>query len=111
MLRFVQHDRPMSFRTLSFVIPNASEESTHGCFTSLRSVQHDMLCHSECFFPVIPNVFSLLFRVLFSVIPSASEESSAMWMLRFAQHGWVRDGNLLSLSLQKERDVCPRQTG
>jgi hypothetical protein len=87
MLRFVQHDRPMSFRTLSFVIPNASEESTHGCFTALRSVQHDMLCHSECFFPVIPNVFSLLFRVLFSVIPSASEESSAMWMLRFAQHG------------------------
>jgi hypothetical protein len=63
MLRFVQHDRPMSFRTLSFVIPNASEESTHGCFTALRSVQHDMLCHSECFFPVIPNVF-------FPVIPS-----------------------------------------
>jgi hypothetical protein len=47
MLRFAQHDRLMSFRTLSFVIPNASEESTHGCFTALRFVQHDMLCHSE----------------------------------------------------------------
>jgi hypothetical protein len=56
---------------------------------SLRCAPFSMTC---C---VIPNAFSLsfqmffslLFRVLFSVIPSASEESSAMWMLRFAQHG------------------------
>ena len=131
MLHFVQHDRLMSFRTLSFVIPSVSEESSTwmlrfaqhdrsgkcGCFASFSMTDR---CHSEhsllsfrtpvrnplmdaslrcapfsmtcC---VIPNAFSLsfqmffslLFRVLFSVIPSASEESSAMWMLRFAQHG------------------------
>ena len=70
------------------VIPSACEESTYGCFTSLRFVQHDMLCHSECFFPVIPNVFSLLFRVLFSVIPNASEESThgCFASLRSVQH-------------------------
>ena len=58
MLHFVQHDRPMSFRTLSFVIPNASEESTHGCFTALRFVQHDRP-------DAIPSTFSPSFQMFF----------------------------------------------
>jgi hypothetical protein len=48
--------------SLSFRTP-VRNPARYGCFASLRSVQHDMLCHSECFFPVIPNVF-------FPVIPS-----------------------------------------
>ena len=55
MLRFAQHDRPMLFRTLFFVIPSVSEESTHGCFTALsmtnwwmlRFVQHDKLADAS----------------------------------------------------------------
>ena len=78
MLRFAQHDKLVdaslrnasfsmtavwSFRTLFFVIPNACEESTYGCFASLsmtnwwmlRFIQHDkggvvphaLFCHSE----------------------------------------------------------------
>ena len=54
---------------------------------------------------VIPNIF-------FFVIPSVSEESSA-WMLRFAQHDKLKMANLtlLSLALQKERDVCASRQG
>jgi hypothetical protein len=53
MLRFAQHDRPMSFRTLFFVIPSACEESSTWM---LRFAQHDktedvipntLFCHSE----------------------------------------------------------------
>jgi hypothetical protein len=41
MLRFVRHDRPkMSFRTLFFVIPSVSEESSTWM---LRCAQHDKL--------------------------------------------------------------------
>jgi hypothetical protein len=77
MLRFAQHDRLMSFRTLSFVIPSVSEESTYGCFASLSMtnwwmlhfVQHDRL---------------MSFRTLFFVIPSVSEESSMDASLRSA---------------------------
>jgi hypothetical protein len=67
MLHFVQHDRLMSFRTLSFVIPSVSEESSTWM---LHFVQHDR---------------PMSFRTLSFVIPSVSEESST-WMLRFAQH-------------------------
>jgi hypothetical protein len=78
----------MSFRTLSFVIPSVSEESTYGCFASLSMtnwwmlhfVQHDRL---------------MSFRTLFFVIPSACEESST-WMLRFAQHDKLVDASLRS---------------
>jgi hypothetical protein len=44
-----------------------------------------------------------------SVIPNASEESTA-WMLRCAQHDRMGTANLtlLSLSLQKERDVLAK---
>ena len=56
----------------SGVIPSNSEESTHGCFTSLRFVQHDKS----------------------GVIPSNSEKSS-MWMLRYAQHDKARIVNAL----------------
>jgi hypothetical protein len=58
MLRFAQHDRLMSFRTLSFVIPSVSEESSTWM---LRFAQHDRL---------------MSFRTLFFVIPSVSGESS-----------------------------------
>jgi len=72
MLHFVQHDRLMSFRTLSFVIPSACEESSTWM---LRFAQHDRL---------------MSFRTLSFVIPSVSEESST-WMLRFAQHDKTED--------------------
>jgi hypothetical protein len=39
MLRFAQHDKTED------VIPSVSEESTHGCFTSLSMT--DRRCHSE----------------------------------------------------------------
>jgi hypothetical protein len=58
-----------------FAIPSASEESTHGCFTTLSMTR------------------TVSFQTLFLVIPSASEESSA-WMLRFAQHDTVSMINL-----------------
>jgi len=62
MLHFAQHDKSDS------VIPNAVRNPVHGCFASLS----------------MTSVVS--FRTLFFVIPSESEESSAMWMLHFAQH-------------------------
>ena len=61
----------MSFRTLFFVIPSVSEESSTWM---LRFVQHDK---TE------------------DVIPSVSEESST-WMLRFAQHDKLVDASLRS---------------
>ncbi len=75
MLHFVQHDKKgkcasfsMTRRKRSFRTPVRNPVRC-GCFTTLRSVQHDRpkvalraVCHSE-----------------------RSEESSA-WMLRFAQH-------------------------
>ena len=72
MLRFAQHDRPMSFRA-------SARNPVRGC---LRSVQHDsrvvipntLFCHSE-----------------------RSEESSA-WMLRFAQHDKLVDASLRNAS-------------
>ena len=69
----------------------SARNPVHGCFTALCSVQQDK---SE------------------DVIPSVSEESSA-WMLRFAQHDKLKMANLtlLSLSLQKERDVCASRQG
>jgi hypothetical protein len=45
-------------------------------------------------FFVIPSALFLSFRALFFVIPSESEESRAMWMLRFAQHDKVVDASL-----------------
>jgi hypothetical protein len=56
--------------------------------------------------------FRLLFSVIpehFFVIPNASEESTA-WMLRCAQHDRMGTAKLtlLSLSLQKERDVLAK---
>jgi hypothetical protein len=47
-LRSVQHDKVVSFRTLFFVIPSESEESSMDASLRLRSVQHD-----KC--GVIPN--------------------------------------------------------
>ncbi|RFM24132.1 MAG: hypothetical protein D0433_07515 [Candidatus Thermochlorobacter aerophilum] len=65
----------------------------YGCFASLSMTGQRW--HSEQF-----------------VIPSVSEESSA-WMLRFAQHDRMRMANLtlLSLSFNKERDVCASRQG
>jgi len=65
-----------------------------------QSSKH-FFCHSEHFL--------LSFQVLFFVIPNASEESTA-WMLRCAQHDRMGTANLtlLSLSLQKERDVLAK---
>jgi len=60
MLHFIQHDKTED------VIPSVSEESTHGCFTSLSMTR------------------AVSFRTLFFVIPSASEESSMDASLRSA---------------------------
>ena len=73
-----------------FVIPSVSEESSawmlHCACAALSMTRR---CHSE-----------------------RSEESSA-WMLRFAQHDKLRMANLtlLSLSFNKERDVCASRQG
>jgi hypothetical protein len=103
-LRSVQHDKVVSFRTLFFVIPSESEESSMDASLRLRSVQHDkcgvipnaLFCHSERERGIQCDVDASLrlrsvqhdkvvsFRTLFFVIPSESEESSAMWMLHFA---------------------------
>jgi hypothetical protein len=119
----LQHDRPMSFRTLFFVIPSVSEESTHGCFASLSMTNWWMLhfAQHDKTEDVIPSVSEesstwmlrfaqhdklvdaslrshdrpMSFRTLFFVIPSVSEESST-WMLRFAQHDKLVDASLHS---------------
>jgi hypothetical protein len=100
MLRFAQHDKLVdacapfsmtavwSFRTLFFVIPNACEESTYGCFASLSMtnwwmlhfVQHDSRV-------VIPNTL---------FCHSERSEESSVWMLRFAQHDKLVDASLRS---------------
>jgi len=106
----------VSFRTLFFVIPSESEESS--AMWMLRSVQHDkcgvipnaLFCHSERERGIQCDVdASLRLRSVqhdkCGVIPSAlfchserSEESSA-WMLHFAQHDKSgKRGCLTSLS-------------
>jgi hypothetical protein len=69
-LRSVQHDKVVSFRTLFFVIPSESEESSAWML--------------HCAYASLSMTSAVSFRALFFVIPSESEESSAMWMLHFA---------------------------
>jgi len=75
-LRSVQHDKVVSFRTLFFVIPSESEESSAM-----------WMLHCAC--APFSMTSAVSFRTLFFVIPSESEESSAMRMLHFAQHDKV----------------------
>ncbi len=67
-MRCAQHDK-------GGVIPNAARNPVCGCFTSLAFVQHDR--KGEC----------APFSMTGQCHSERSEESSAMWMLRFAQHG------------------------
>jgi hypothetical protein len=53
------------------------------------------------------------FRTFSSLSFRAVSEESSAWMLRFAQHDKLKMANLtlLSLALQKERDVCASRQG
>jgi len=68
--------RAVSFRTLFFVIPSVSEESSTWM---LRFAQHDKLVDASLHFFVIPNAVR-----------------NPVWMLRFAQHDKLVDASLHS---------------
>ncbi len=80
----------LSLRAVFVVIPSEARNPVHGCFTTLRCVQHDRLGALQNTavlrtFSVIPSTFFLSFRAIFFGHSEQCEESSA-WMRRFAQH-------------------------
>jgi len=90
------------FQVLFSAMPHAFLFIPERFFVSFRASARNPVC----------GCFASLSMTDRSVIPNDSEESSA-WMLRFAQHDKLKMANLtlLSLALQKERDVCASRQG